>query len=62
MFEYKLSTNENGQKIIKKFDQQNTKKINIIFEEHETDVMTDVLKQLSKYYMEEILNVEIQKK
>ena len=52
--EYKLETNENGQKVIKKFSQENTEEINIIFEENETDVMTDVLKQLSKYYIEEV--------
>ena len=57
--EYKLETNENGQKVIKKFSQENTKEINIIFEENETDVMTEVLKQLSKYYIEEILKKEM---
>lgn len=59
--EYKLETNENGQKVIKKFSQENTKEINIIFEENETDVMTEVLKQLSKYYIEEILKKEMWK-
>lgn len=53
--EYKLETNENGQKVIKKLSQENTEEINIIFEENETDVMTEILKQLSKYYIEEIL-------
>lgn len=57
--EYRLETNENGQKVIKKFSQENTEEINIIFEENETDVMTDVLKQLSKYYIEEILKKEM---
>lgn len=57
--EYKLETNENGQKVIKKFSQENTEEINIIFEENETDVMTDVLKQLSKYYIEEIFKTEM---
>lgn len=57
--EYRLETNENGQKVIKKFNEQNNQEINIIFEENETDVMTDVLKQLSKYYIEEILKKEI---
>ena len=32
---------------------------NIIFEENETDVMKEVLKQLSKYYIEEILKMEM---
>ena len=57
--EYKLETNENGQKVIKKFSQENTEEINIIFEENETDVMIEVLKQLSKYYIEEILKKEM---
>ena len=57
--EYKLETNENGQKVIKKFSQENTKEINIIFFYFETDVMTEVLKQLSKYYIEEILKKEM---
>lgn len=59
--EYKLETNENGQKVIKKFSQENTEEINIFFEENETDVMTEVLKQLSKYYIEEILKKEMWK-
>ena len=59
--EYRLETNENGQKVIKKFSQENTEEINIIFEENETDVMTDVLKQLSKYYIEEIFKTEMWK-
>ncbi len=57
--EYKLETNENGQKVIKKFNQENTEEINIIFEENETDVMTEVLKQLSKYYIEEIFKTKM---
>lgn len=57
--EYKLETNENGQKVIKKFNEQNNQEINIIFEENETDVMTEILKQLSKYYIEEILKKEM---
>lgn len=57
--EYKLETNENGQKVIKKFSQENTEEVNIIFEENETDVMIEVLKQLSKYYIEEILKKEM---
>lgn len=56
--EYKLEINENGQKTIKKFSQENTKEINIIFEKNETDIMSDILKQLSKYYIEEILKME----
>lgn len=57
--EYRLETNENGQKVIKKFSQENTEEINIIFEENETDVMAEVLKQLSKYYIEEIMKKEM---
>lgn len=57
--EYKLETNENGEKVIKEFNEQNNQEINIIFEKNETDVMTEVLKQLSKYYIEEILKKEM---
>lgn len=57
--EYKLETNENEQKVIKKSCQENTKEINVIFEENETDIMSDILKQLSKYYIEEILKMEM---
>lgn len=57
--EYILETNEKQQKIIKIIDKEKDQEINIIFEnEEETNVMSDVLKQLTKFYIEDILKLE----
>ncbi len=57
--EYILETNEKQQKIIKTVDKEKNQEINIIFEdEEETNVMADVLKQLTKFYIEDILELE----
>ena len=57
--EYVLETNEKKQKIIKTIDKEKNQEINIIFEnEEETSVMSDVLKQLTKFYIEDILKLE----
>lgn len=57
--EYVLETNENQQKIIKTIDKEKNQEINIIFEdEEETNIMADVLKQLTKFYIEDILKLE----
>lgn len=57
--EYILETNEKQQKIIKIIDKEKDQEINIIFEdEEETNVMADVLKQLTKFYIEDILKLE----
>ena len=57
--EYILETNEKQQKIIKIIDKEKDQEINIIFEnEEETSVMSDVLKQLTKFYIEDILKLE----
>lgn len=57
--EYVLKTNEKQQKIIKTMDKEKNQEINIIFEdEEETNVMTDVLKELTKFYIEDILKLE----
>ncbi len=57
--EYALETNENQQKIIKTIDKEKNQEINIIFEdEEETNIMADVLKQLTKFYIEDILKLE----
>lgn len=57
--EYALETNENQQKIIKTIDKEKNQEINIIFEnEEETSVMSYVLKQLTKFYIEDILKLE----
>jgi len=57
--EYALETNEKQQKIIKTIDKEKDQEINIIFEdEEETNVMSDVLKQLTKFYIEDVLKLE----
>lgn len=57
--EYVLETNEKQQKIIKAIDKEKNQEINIIFEnEEKTNVMADVLKQLTKFYIEDILKLE----
>jgi len=57
--EYIFETNEKQQKIIKTIDKEKNQEINIIFEnEEETRVMSDVLKQLTKFYIEDILKLE----
>lgn len=57
--EYVFETNEKQQKIIKTIDKEKNQEINIIFEnEEETNVMTEVLKQLTKFYIEDILKLE----
>lgn len=57
--EYIFETNEKQQKIIKTIDKEKNQEINIIFEnEEETSVMSDVLKQLTKFYIEDILKLE----
>lgn len=57
--EYILETNDNEEKIIKKLDKQTNQQVNIIFEnEEETNAMPEVLKQLTKFYIEDILKLE----
>lgn len=57
--EYIFETNDKQEKIIKKIDKENNEEINIIFENEEgTNVMADVLKQLTKFYIEDILKLE----
>lgn len=61
--EYIFKTNEKQQKIIKTVDKEKDQEINIIFEnEEETNVMSDVLKQLTKFYVEDILKAENKKR
>lgn len=56
---YILETNEKQEVIMKKINKESNQEINIFFEnEDETNVMENVLKQLSKYYIEEILKIE----
>ncbi len=57
--EYIFETNDKQEKIIKKLYKESNKEINIIFEdEEETNVMPDLLKQLTKFYIEDILKLE----
>lgn len=58
-FEYVFEIDERKAKIIKSFESQNGKEINMFFgREDESEVIKDVLKQLSKYYIEDILNTK----
>lgn len=57
--EYIFETNDKQEKIIKKLYKESNQEINIIFEgEEEKNIMPDVLKQLTKFYIEDILNLE----
>lgn len=57
---YILETNDKEEIIFKKINQETSKEINIIFDTSEnTNVMDDILKQLTKYYIEDILKIQI---
>lgn len=57
---YILEINEKNEKIIKKVNLETKQEINIIFDTCEsTDVMNEVIKQLTKYYMEDILKIQM---
>lgn len=57
---YILEINEKNEKIIKKVNLETKQEINIIFNTSEsTDVMNEVIKQLTKYYMEDILKIQM---
>ena len=54
--EYKFGINDNKEKYIRKINKETKKEINIIFIlEDNTDIMTDVMNELSKYYIEETM-------
>ena len=58
--DYFYYTNDKNEKVIKKIDLENNKEINIIFNTEETtDVMKEVIDELTKYYIEDILKVHI---
>ena len=58
--EYYLGTNEKNEKIIKKVNLETNQEINIIFDTSEnTDVMSNVIKELTKYYIEDLLQVQM---
>ncbi len=54
--EYKFGINDNKEKYIRKINKETKKEINIIFNlEDNTDIMTDVMNELSKDYIEETM-------
>lgn len=55
---YIFETNDKQEKIIRKIGKENNEEINIIFESEETDLMPDVLKELTRFYIEDILKLE----
>lgn len=58
--EYLCYTNDKNEKVIKKIDLETNKEINIIFDTAEsTDVMKEVINELTKYYIEDILKIHI---
>lgn len=58
--EYYLETNEKNENIIKKVDLATNQEINIIFDTSEdTNVMNNVIKELTKYYIEDLLQVQM---
>lgn len=57
---YILETNDKEEIIFKKVNQETSKEINIIFDTSEnTNVMADILKQLTQYYIEDILKIQM---
>lgn len=58
--EYYLETNEKNEKKIRKVDLDANQETNIIFDASEnTDVMSNVIKELTKYYIEDLLQVQM---
>ena len=56
----KLETNEKNEKIIRKVNLEINQEINIIFDTSEnTDVISNVIKELTKYYIEDLLQVQM---
>lgn len=56
--EYKLEINKDNQKVFKTYNKQYKKEVNMIFDTEESDVMNEIVKQLSKYFAEDIINME----
>ena len=57
---YILETNDKEEIILKKINQETSKDINMIFDTSEnTNVMDNILKQLTKYYIEDILKIQM---
>ena len=58
--EYIFYTNEEDENVIKKVGTEKSKEINMIFDKSETtNIMKEVIKQLTKYYIEDILKIQM---
>jgi len=58
--EYYLGNNEKNEKTIRKVNLETNQETNIIFDISEnTDVMSNVIKELTKYYIEDLLQVQM---
>lgn len=55
--EYTLEIDEDGKIFIQKSNKKNQKKINIFFTNEKTNIMEDILKQLTKFFIEETLKL-----
>ena len=55
--EYMLEIDEDGKIFIQKSNKKNQKKINIFFTNEKTNIMEDILKQLTKFFIEETLKL-----
>ena len=55
--EYMLEIDEDGKIFIQKSNKKNQKKINIFFANEKTNIMEDILKQLTKLFIEETLKL-----
>ena len=52
-----LEIDEDGKIFIQKSNKKNQKKINIFFTNEKTNIMEDILKQLTKFFIEETLKL-----
>ena len=60
LFDIILGTNEKNEKIIRKVNLETNQETNIIFDTSEnTDVISNVIKELTKYYIEDLLQVQM---
>ena len=58
--EYYLGNNEKNEKTIRKVNLETNQETNIIFDTSvNTDVISNVIKELTKYYIEDLLKVQM---
>jgi len=58
--EYYLGNNEKNEKTIRKVNLETNQETNIIFDTSvNTDVISNVIKELTKYYIEDLLQVQM---